>query len=358
MVLVTALVFVGLLFLLVMIHEWGHFIVAKKAGCTVEEFGFGFPPRLFGFKRGQTLYSINLLPLGGFVKIEGEDMQDVSASPTSFANKPALWRVAILAAGVTMNVILAMGLLSVQAGIGVPTLITDDNAAKLTGHRTYAVEVSTNSPAATAGLKALDRIVRINGLSDPTISDIQKMTSNSAGHEIAFEIERQGKHETITLTPRVNPPPGEGAIGISLAATGLEKIPWWQAPWVGIKRTIAMLIAIVSQFTTIIRDLVSQRTFNGTLTGPVGLVVYTKEATHLGISYVLEFGALISLNLALINILPLPALDGGRILFVLIEKIIGRRVPARTEQITHTVGFALLIFLMVLVTLQDIRHYF
>lgn len=358
MLVITILVFVAILLALVLVHEFGHFITAKWAGCRVEEFGFGFPPRLFGIKKGATTYSFNLLPIGGFVKIEGEDMNDPVPGPTSFASKSARWRTVILAAGVTMNVLLAVVLLSVQAGIGFPTVVTDNNAAQLTDVKTYILEVSPNSPAAQTGIQEFDRIVKINDIANPRLEQVQAVAHDQAGQEISLQVDRQGQHHTLTLTPRANPPAGEGALGVSLAATGLTRVPWWQAPWAGIQRTGEMLVAIVNQFGLILQRLVSQGQVGETLTGPIGIAIYTKEATAMGASYVLEFAALISLNLALINILPLPALDGGRILFVALEKILGRRLPGKIEQLTHNIGFALLILLMILITVKDVRRFF
>lgn len=356
MVLVTVLIFLGLLLLLVLVHEWGHFFVARRAGCTVEEFGFGFPPRLFSIKRGRTVFSFNLLPIGGFVRIEGEDMQTANPPPTDFGSKSASWRVAILAAGVAMNVVLAFALLTVQASIGYPTLVTG-RSGELRGVKTYITDVAPDSPANTAGLQALDRLVSINGITNPTVEDVQRTAQEKGGQELTVEIERQGQHEVLKLVPRINPPAGEGALGIGLAATALQKVPWWQAPLTGLRRTGEMLVAIVTQFAAIIGRLWREGSVGQTLTGPVGIAVYTNEAARLGASYVLEFAALISLNLALINILPFPALDGGRILFVTLEKIFRRRLPFRVEKLTHAIGFAVLIGLMLLVTFKDIARF-
>lgn len=362
MIWLTVIVFAALLLALVLVHEWGHLIAAKKAGCRVEEFGFGFPPKIFSKVWHGTQYSLNLLPLGGFVKIEGEDMQDLpdgrQAPPTSFASKSAGWRILILAAGVLMNVVLAMVLLSIQAGVGMPTLVTEENGHELADLKTYILDVSETSPAAEAGIKPLDRIVRIGEIQNPTLEQVQAEIDAGKGKTVRLEVERQGRHETLEVRPRANPPAGEGPLGISLAAAGLQRSPWWQAPLIGIKRTGEMLVAIIMQFATIIARLARTGSVGETLTGPVGIAVYTNEVTQMGFSYILEFGALISLNLALINILPLPALDGGRILFVLLEKIAGRRFPGKVEQITHTVGFVLLILLMVAITFRDVQRFF
>lgn len=358
MILLTIIVFAVLLLALVLVHEFGHLIAAKRAGCRVEEFGFGFPPRLFSFVWHGTRYSFNALPLGGFVKIEGEDMQDSNPGPESFAGKSAAWRTIILSAGVTMNVVLAIALLTVQAGIGRPVLSTSENKAKLTDLKTYVMDVAQNSPAASAGIHALDRLAKIEDIQNPTVEEIQAMVAERAGTPVKIELERQGQHQTIEIVPRVDPPAGEGALGVSLATTGLERVPWWTAPWEGLKRSFEMLIGIVTQFGLVLGRLFQQGRLQDTLTGPVGIAVYAHEVTQLGFSYILEFGALISLNLALINILPFPALDGGRILFIALEKVIGRRFPGKIEQTAHLVGFGLLILLMVLITFRDVQKFF
>lgn len=354
----TIIVFAALLVLLVMVHEFGHFVVARRTGCRVEEFGFGFPPRVFSWMRGGTRYSLNLLPIGGFVKIEGEDMQESTPGPTSFGSKTAGQRTAILVAGVTMNVILTYGLLTIQALIGFPTVQTAQNGQDLTDLKTYIVSVAPNTPAAMAGLQDFDRIVAVAGTPTGSLEDVQAAIARQRGEDTTIEIERQGAHLTLPITPRLDQPAEEGPLGVSLASTGLKREAWWKAPWIGLVRTGQMLGAIVVQFTAVIQRLAASGTLGEALTGPVGIAIYTKEATQLGLSYLLEFGALISLNLALINILPFPALDGGRIVFIAIEKIRGQRLPERFEHATHTIGFAALLVLMALITWRDIVRFF
>ncbi len=358
MIWLTVIIFIGMLLALVLVHEWGHFMAAKKAGCNVEEFGFGFPPKLFSKKWRGTVYSFNLLPIGGFVKIEGENMDEGNPGSGSFAVKSAGWRIFILSAGVIMNLVLAVVLLGWQSGVGAPVIVTEDNRGLVADQKTYVTSISSNSPASEAGLKQYDRIVEIDGVADPLISDVQAISQNRAGENVVFEIERQGIHETLEIAPRANPPAGEGAFGISLAATGLEKTPWYLTPWEGVKRTAQMTVAILVEFGRLIGKAFRGVNVQDTLTGPIGIAIYTNEAVSQGLSSFLELAALISINLAIVNILPFPALDGGRILFVLIEKIMGRRVPGKVESIVHTSGFALLILLMILITAKDVRHFF
>ncbi|HBE90917.1 MAG: RIP metalloprotease RseP [Candidatus Andersenbacteria bacterium RIFCSPHIGHO2_12_FULL_46_9] len=357
MLLITIIVFVVMLLVLVLVHELGHFIVAKRAGCRVEEFAFGFPPRLWSIKRGGTLFTFNLLPIGGYVKIEGEDDQDVNPGPTSFASKSIPWRLTILAAGVAMNIVLAVVLLTWQGLVGVPTLVTDVNYNQVQDRRTFIVGVDEGTPAMEAGLKALDRIVRIDSVIDPTIEQVQQVVKESAGQKVDLEVERQGSHIVIAAVPRVEIAPGEGPLGITLQMTGLEHISWWKAPWYGVTRTASAGWMIGTEFTKVLGRLIAQRGVSEAVAGPIGIAVYTNEMTNLGLSYILEFAAFISMNLAIINILPIPALDGGRILFVILEAIFRRKVPAKIEYISHMTGFGLLIILMILITFRDISRY-
>jgi regulator of sigma E protease len=358
MLALTILVFVCLLLLLVLVHEWGHFFAAKRAGCGVQEFAFGFPPRLFSIRRGETRYSFNLLPLGGYVKIEGEDMDQPGDSPTSFSNKSPAVRIFILSAGVLMNIVLAAVLLSFQAGLGVPVVATEENAALLSDIKTFVVAVDAGSPAAAAGLEPFDYVTEVGSVRQPTVTAMQEEIAASAGREIILKFERQGTLQRVAVIPRVAPPLGEGALGVALQETGLERTPIWQAPWRGVVRTGEMLVAIVNQFRILFWNLVTGNASLEAVTGPVGIAVFTHEVTSLGLSYILEFGALISLNLALINILPFPALDGGRILFVGLEMLAGRRLPVTIERRAHLAGFALLIALMLFVTLKDVARFF
>ena len=356
--LLTIGVFIGLLLLLVLAHEWGHFFAAKRSGCNVEEFAFGFPPRLWSIVRSGTRYSFNALPLGGYVKIEGEDMGEMSPPPTSFAAKSPGVRILILVAGVVMNVILAAVLLAVQAGIGMPVLVSEENAGHVRDIKTFIVAVDVGSPAEAAGLARLDRIIRIGTLKNPTVTAVQAAVQASAGQELTMEIERQGVHQTLQLVPRINPPADEGALGVGLQETGLKRVPWWQAPWHGVVRTGEMTAAIVSQFWLLAVNLVNGVPAGDAVTGPIGIAILTNEVTKLGVAYVLEFAALISLNLALINVFPFPALDGGRIFFVVLEAVLGYRLSPRLERSAHAAGFAVLIALMLLVTLKDVVRFF
>ncbi|MCH8748665.1 site-2 protease family protein, partial [Patescibacteria group bacterium] len=282
---------------------------------------------------------------------------DTKPGPNSFASKSAGWRITILSAGVVMNVALTAVLLSVQGVIGIPTAVTDDNAAQLSRQQTYIVEIAEGSPAKAAGLLPFDRIAAIDGLVQPTTRQVQEVVTQHLGEELRLLIDRQGVRHELVVLARENPPVDEGAIGVQLSGIGLITVPWWQAPWHGVVRTGQMLAAILGQFGDLARQVVTGSIGGVQFLGPVGIASYTNEVTQMGFGFVLEFAGLISLNLAIINILPIPALDGGRILFVLIEQIRGKRLPAKTEHLAHTVGFMLLLVLILFITWQDILRF-
>ncbi len=358
MVLESIIVFVVLLLILVLVHEFGHFIAAKLFGCRVEEFAFGFPPRIFSQKKGETKYSFNLIPLGGYVKIEGEDMDEQNPGPRSFASKSPWTRIIILSAGVFMNVLLTIVLLSIQSGLGTPMLVTKDNVSRARDKKAYVTEVDKGSPAEQAGIKKFDRVEAIETTKNPTISSIQEISNDHKGKEIKMVLDRQGLRETVTVVPRTDPPSGEGPIGMSLQEIGLIQVPWYKAPAAGASRTYNMFIVIIGKFWELLGDIIGGEKAGDILTGPIGIAIYTGEATAMGMSYVLEFAALISLNLAIINFIPFPALDGGRVLFVLFEIVYGKRVSNKFEHWAHLTGFVLLMALMVYVTLNDIGRFF
>lgn len=354
---ITFLVFIAVLAVLVLSHEFGHFIFAKVRGVRVDEFGFGFPPRIFGMKFGETLYSINLLPFGGFVKIYGEDATEAAADPRNFASRSFSDRFWIIFAGVLMNIILAYVLFTLGHILGLPSVVDDSNAAFARDAVVRIVEVVPGSPAETSGIKLGDAIRKLSYGTETqnaeSIQQVQDFIKAHTGKEIMFTIERDQAEFVLSVTPRENPAPGEGAVGIAMLRTGVVKTPIWKAPWEGLKTTYYATRGVGEGLLLFFGNLF-RGIFMEEVSGPVGIAQAAGQASRLGFIYLLHLTALISVNLALLNLLPIPALDGGRIFFLIIEKIRGTPLNMRVTQMVHAAGFVALIALMLIITYRDI----
>jgi len=339
---ITILIFLGILAVLILAHELGHFSTAKAFGIKVEEFGLGFPPRLFGIKRGETLYSLNAIPLGGFTKMAGEEDPQVERS---LASKGAGIRVIVLAAGSIMNFLLPIVLFAIAF------MVPHDVA---TGD-VLIEEVNANSPAAAAGIEAGDTILSFND--EPVINNsyLQRYIYLNLGREVSLTIRHSDATiEEVRLIPRWKPPPGEGAMGIATTMHEFtitrQSYPFWEAIPTGFSEYMETFILFKNEILKWIIGAVPVQ-----VTGPVGIAQLTGAVARAGISPLLEFTGFISINLAIVNILPLPALDGGRIVFVLVEWARrGKRISPKTEGLVHAIGFILLIAVMLAVTYQDI----
>lgn len=357
----TIIIFIIILAILIFAHEFGHFIAAKRAGVKIEEFGFGFPPRLFGIKKGETTYSLNLIPLGGFVKIYGEQGEG-KGEENSFASRSIRQRATIIAAGVLMNFLLAMLLLSVGYKIGLPTVIDKEiKNAQIKNIQVQITGVALGSPAEKEGLQAGDVIKELRNeevIGVSKVKDIQSFVEKHKGKKINIILQRGDKDLNLSVLARENPPEDEGPLGISLAQTGIVSYSFFQSIIRGIADTVNLTILIVIIIGGILYKLVVGLPVGQILTGPVGIYSITSQAAELGLIYLLQLTVLLSVNLGIINILPFPALDGGRLLFLGIEKIKGSPVSQRIENLVHTVGFVLLIFLMILVTYRDLTKLF
>lgn len=360
MIISTIIIFIIILGILVFVHELGHYFAAKKSGMQVEEFGFGFPPRMFGIKRGETIYSLNWIPVGGFVKIAGEDGGEVS-NPRSFANQSFLKRFITLAAGVTMNILFAWLVIMIAMGMGLPTVINEGDvlpaSAKVDQPFVVFRDVLADSPAQQAGFKTGDTIVAINGEQIDNLVEVQTLTQQNLGKETQYIITRGDQRIEANLIPRQNPPEGQGAMGVSLATVANVSYPWYELPWRAIGATYNVIYSTLSAFGTILTQWVSGESVSGQLSGPVGIAVLTRDVAQLGFIYLLQFTAVLSVNLAVINAVPFPALDGGRILFLIVEKLRGRKLPETAEQVANTIGFGLLLLLMVFVTVKDFGRF-
>ena len=350
----TIIIFLILLAILVLVHEFGHFIVAKKSGMQVEEFGIGFPPRLWGIKRGETTYTINLVPLGGFVKIVGENNDD-SSNPRSFINKGFWPRFLTLIAGVTMNIILAWVLLSIVLMIGMPTVVAPGDQVPrngtLKGSELTVLQTAPNSPSAESGLKEGDVLLSVNGQQTSDPESFISLVRSRSGETVRVDAKRGSESISADVYVRPNPPEGEGQIGIALGNVGRLSYPWYVAPWEGLKSTWALTEATVVGFW----NLITQGMGIDQLGGPVKIASLTGQVAQLGPVFLLQFAALLSINLAVLNSVPFPALDGGRVLFLVIEKIRGKRNNEKFEQWVNTIGFLLLIGLILFITFNDIR---
>lgn len=359
----TIIVFILILGILIFAHEMGHFVAAKKAGVRVDEFGFGFPPRIFGIKKGETTYSLNLFPVGGFVRIYGEDATEKrTKSKRAFYNKPIWQRVIITSMGVIMNLFLAAILLSIVFGIGVPSLVEQGQEANYKNVQIQILETAKQSPAEEAGIKAGDAISTLyfedKAVTVKELEDVQKFIAMHTGEEITVEIKRGKEIFQKNLIPRVSYPKDEGAMGIAMAKIGTISYPWYQAILKGFETTGKLFITIITLFYLLIKSLILEGKMIGEIAGPVGIFSLTSQMVKLGLVYILQFTAIFSITLAIINIIPIPALDGGRLLFLAIEKIRGKPLKPKTEQLANSIGFAIIILLMIVITFRDIIKLF
>lgn len=355
----TVIFFILLIGVLVLIHEFGHFFAAKKFGVRVDEFAFGFPPRLLSVARNGTRYVLNLLPVGGYVKIFGESGEG-EGEPESFISRPPWQRFIIVVAGVFMNLVLAWFLFSIGSGIGFSTAVTPENENKVQNAAVGIIGVGEGSPARSADFRFGDLFVSAEREGKTVVigepEDLQNFVSLHLGEELKVTLRRGSSILVKTVTPREFSPEGEGPLGVVLSKIGVIKTPWYLAWWEGLKMLFLSLVAIVSGIFIVLRDLIFAGRVSADISGPVGIFIFARQFGELGVSYLLQLAAILSINLAVLNVLPFPALDGGRILFLAIEKIKGSRVNQRVERSIHTLGFVVLILLMLAVTYRDIAR--
>lgn len=364
------ILFLIILGVLVLVHEWGHFIAAKKAGIRVDEFAIGFPPRLFSWRRGETLYSLNLLPIGGFVKIFGENPGNSNSESIegpdkekSFIGKSRYIQALVLAAGVLMNILFAWALFSLSITIGLPIPNGYAGDKELVGAKVAVIEVLPDSPAEKAGIRAGDRIISIKRgeeiLKTARVEDVQKFIA--AGREtlaITLQAVSGGEEREVNALPSEGIVAGKVALGVSLGQVGTLKLPFFESILEAGKITLYMLGAVSIGLFELIRGALLGQADLSQITGPVGIVSLVGDASVFGLAYLLGFVAMISVNLAVINLIPFPALDGGRLLFVAIEGITRRRIMPVVANVTNMVGFALLMVLMIVITYKDITRLF
>lgn len=393
----TLILFFFILSILVFVHEFGHFLAAKKAGILVEEFGFGLPPRIWGKKVGETIYSINALPIGGFVKLYGEDgvtadslqltangkeRSAISHKPKAgkaYFEKSILTRLSVLLAGVTMNLILAIICFSVIYYIsGIPS---KTGKIKIMG-------ITKDSPADLAKLIDNDEIISVD---DEPVRQMDKFVDfmkAKAGQKIQLEISRKkdnpcrskdsqvlggmapaeigfncrGENLLVFLIPRENPPEGEGPLGVSISDVELKKYPWWQMPFLGVREGFKESLVWGKMVLLGLKETLSFLLIKGKiprgLAGPIGIFQITGEAAKAGKLAVFEFLGILSVNLAIINVIPFPALDGGRLIFLGYEALFRKKVNQKFEALINNLGVSFLLFLMFLITINDILRLF
>ena len=356
----TLIVFIIVLGILVFVHELGHFLAAKYFKVRVDEFSIGFPPRLFKIKKGGTLYSINLIPLGGYVKIKGEGGED-KEDEDSFVSKPIWNRIVILFAGVAMNFFAAAIFLSIGYMIGLPAPVDDEifmkNFARVDEAKVQIVSVLESSPANMGGIEMGDIILSIDNIKLDNVPDVQKYINDHQNDTLNFEIKRGSETFVKEVKPAFVEEADKYAIGVDLAKNALVSYPWYIAIIHGFYRTVSLAYEIVYSLINLIYQFFVTQTQSIPVAGPVGIAVLTGKASELGFVYLLQFIALLSINLGIINLLPFPALDGSKILLLFVEKIRGKSINSTVESWIHLTGFAFLMLVMLIVTYKDIVKY-
>ena len=364
-ILVLVIAFLSLIALMI-IHEFGHFIIAKKFGVRVDEFGIGYPPRIYGKKFGETIYSINWLPLGAFVRIYGEEggVDDLR----SFQNLKIWQRILIVIGGVVAFWIAAIIIFTVVFAIGTDLPVGDQDIQGLTNIQLKVVEVAQNSPAFDAGIKIGDTLLQIQSAkyesakSGPEIvklskvSDFQNFTKAHAGEQVDLKLKRGGKIFDVLFFPRVNPPAGQGSVGVGLErmATLINKTSWYMAPVKGVsytwQTTVNAVIGLYSTFKGLIMGKGAPQ--GAEFAGPLGITVFLANAASYGVGFFLYLIGIIAVFIALFNIFPIPALDGGKLVFLIIEKLRGKPVSVKIEQNITVVFFIILITLSLFITVR------
>ncbi len=381
-VVIAIIIGILILFFLVLVHELAHFLTAKFFGVRVDEFGIGFPPRLWAKKKGETTYTINAIPAGGFVRLFGEDDQD-KKDPRSFGSKGPWKRSAIIAAGAVVNLIIAALIFAILLGVGgyrtyFPKSLSPGNSLGITlpfGQETNSVlivEVAKNSPAQKGGIRALDDVVTANDQRFSSMEEFQAFIGENVGKPIEINVKNvlDLSYRTVTVTPRVDPPEGEGALGVALdpdfnknVAT-IEYSSTTEKIFAGPAHSVNNLYFQYKAIGALISQSVEEGSAEPVaenVAGPVGIVAllgFLVGETGVVVLPIIQLMAVISLVLGVVNLLPIPAVDGGRLFFTLFEGVTSKKVNVGVERLIHTVGFAVLVVLFFLITFNDIIRIF
>jgi len=357
----SLLLFILLLIVLILVHEFGHFSVAKFFGIRVDEFGIFFPPRLFAWKRGETEYSFNALPFGGFVKIFGESAseENVQSDPRSLVCKPRLVQAAVIVAGVVFNILFAWAALSAAYVYGLPTSVEHKGVGQVQDARVTLTSVLPGSPAAQAGLLAEDVIVGVQtGTAElPMGANADALQAFIAAHQnesLVLTVARLGEEKTFLAKPTEGLVAGQKAIGVSLDDVGMLQLPVHLALVQGAVLTCQMTVGTAVGLGNFFYSIVTGTANWSGVAGPIGIAGIGASAVQDGFIATVILMSLISINLAIINLLPIPGLDGGRLLFIIIESIIRRPISEKLSLRLTIMGFALLAMLMIVVSFHDI----
>lgn len=361
----TVILFLAVLFVLILVHEWGHYIVAKKTDMQVDEFGIGFPPKLYGKKVGETEYTLNALPIGGFVKILGENAEDIASgevstpAPRSFIAKSKWAQAAVLLAGVIMNVLFAWFLYVLVLTMGVPTIVEEGAASDQA--ELVVTQVLPDSPADEAGVPIGATITGLvhDGMTVEALTPaaFQAFTQSHTDIDLSLTYQKDEVDFITTITPTtglVEDDPERAVVGVSLGLVETVAQPFHLAVWEGLKMTGNGLYAITIGLGSLLSQTVTGDADFSQVAGPVGIAGMVGDAAEFGFTSLLLFTAVISLNLAVINLLPFPALDGGRLVMVGIETVTRRPINPVWVMRLNVAGFLLLITLMLVVTYNDI----
>ncbi|MEK7462159.1 MAG: site-2 protease family protein [Patescibacteria group bacterium] len=360
----SILLFLLVLFVLVLVHEWGHFIVAKKTGMRVDEFAIGFPPKMFGLKKGETEYNFNLLPIGGYVKIYGENREEgeeaTADSGRAFHARPKWAQAIVLLAGITMNILFAWFLFSATLLIGVPQAVNESTASE---EATLIVAGTLKDAPADGvlpvGAEIIGATVGDKTLVNPGPASFSEFVAGADKNLVMITYRHDGVEKTVALLPQaglIEGDPEKAIIGTSLALIEIKRLGVVGAVIEGLKMTGQGTVSIMTGLYTLIKESIVGTADFASVAGPVGIIGMVGDAASYGLTPLLTFTAIISLNLAVINLLPFPALDGGRLLFVVIETVTRKEVPPTWTGWANLVGFVLLMVLMAAVTFNDISR--
>jgi regulator of sigma E protease len=366
----SIIVFLFILGILVFVHELGHFLVAKAAGMRVDEFSIGFPPRLFKKRKGDTLYSINAIPFGGYVKIHGENFE--GGAPTdddarSFDHKPVWMRMLVILAGITMNLVFAFVVLTVAFSVGFVSVaqdLTQIPGATVTQGQVLITDIVKGSTADQAGVKAGDYVTKATDVQTGTVTQIGSVSTLIAytkaeqakgAEKIKLTIDRDGvtQDKEVAISHEGTP------IGVIIQPVDIVRIPFWRAPGAAVKE-IGYIVGITwDALKGFGKRLFVHGQLDPTVSGPIGIYQATASATHAGVVSTVFLLVVLSINLALFNVLPIPALDGGKFLFLVIEAVFGKKaVNRKFESIVVTISFILIIGLIIVLSVRDISKFF